>query len=106
MMWKRQKRKIDQYNFQNFDDFIFGEIYDFLRKVQPLMNSSNTTVETLASVDSMIIGMRHAFNGEQSGESCPCCKYWCSGANCPIVEDAWYMFLKTLPDLKSIINHA
>lgn len=105
MMWKRRKRKIDQYNFENFDDFIFDEIYKFLDKVQPLINSTNSTVETLASVDSIIIGIRHAMYGEQMGEYCHCCKHWCLGAQCPVVKESWLMFLQTLPDLKSIISH-
>lgn len=105
MMWKKRKKKQDQFNFENFDDFIFDEIYNFLDKVQPLINVSNSTAETLACVDSMIIGVRHAIYGEEMGEYCYCCKHWCLGAECPVVKEAWSLFLQTLPDLKSVIRH-
>lgn len=106
MIWKNRKEKIKQNNFENFDDFLFGEIYDFLDRVQPLANSDNTTANVLAAIDSMLIGMRHASFGENYGESCPCCKYWCAGTKCPLIQEAWDLFLQTLPEIKSLINHA
>lgn len=109
MMWKRRKNKINEqierFKYEHFDDFLFGEVFDFLNTVQPLINASNSNAETLASVDSMMIGIRHAVVGEL-GEACFCCKYWCSGANCMIVQDSWLLFLEKLPELKILIKNA
>lgn len=103
MIWKKRKQKTDK--FENFDQYIFGEIFEFLSLVYPMINVTNSKAETLAAVDAMIMGLRHAADGEQ-GESCPCCKYWCSGTQCPVVQDSWYLFLENLPELKVLIKHA
>lgn len=110
MMWKKRKSKlekqIEQFKHSNFDDFLFNEVFNFLNRIHPLINSSNSSAETLACVDSILIGMRHAVIGEQLGESCFCCKYWCSGANCMIVQDSWLLFLEKLPELKLLVKNA
>lgn len=103
MIWKRRKLKNEK--FENFDEYLFGEIFEFLCLVQPLINATNSKAETLAAVDAMINGLQHAAAGER-GESCPCCKYWCSGTQCPVVQDSWFLFIENLPELKVLMKHA
>lgn len=86
---------------KNFYDFLLIEIIEYLNYIRDFMNPSSSTAELLAKTDAMLLGFRHAYLIADGRTSfCPCCKYWCAGADCEMVKDAWELFLEEIINLK------
>lgn len=105
MFKKNQNEKIEHpEKFKNFDNFLFIEIIDYLSYIREFMSPRMATAEFLAKTDAMLLGFRHGFLiSEARTSSCPCCKYWCAGANCPIIRDAWQFFIEEIPNFKVLL---
>lgn len=68
------------------------------------MNPSNANAEFLAKTDATILGFGHALlMSDTQTLTCPCCPYWCSGANCPIVQEAWQWFAEEVANYKVVL---
>lgn len=68
------------------------------------MDSRNSTAEFLAKTDAIMVGFGHGLlMSDSQTVSCPCCAYWCTGANCPIVQEAWQYFVEEIPNYKVLL---
>lgn len=98
---EEEDRTIHPAKFKNFDNFLLAELVDYLNYIRAFMNSDSVTAEFMAKTDSMLLGFNHGLQmAESQTVSCRCCKYWCAGANCPIVKEAWDFFIEEIPSFK------